>query len=117
MHYVRGKRRLNVLQPIPSERLRLLVVNADRAATSRLRSAFDSVADAALDVTASAETAIKLLSVEPYDLVAVDPAISSGGFALLKYIRDNYRWTETLIATHNQEPQFLREAISCGVDG
>lgn len=117
MHYVRGNRRLNVVQHIPSQRLRLLVVNADRAATSRLRSAFDSVADAALEVTASAKTALRLLSVEPYDLVAVDPAISSGGFALLKYIKDNYRWTETLIATHNQEPQFLREAIGCGVAG
>lgn len=117
MHHVRGNRRLNVVQHIPSERLRLLVVNADSAATSKLRSAFNSVADAALEVAASAKTAIRLLSVEPYDLVAVDPAISSGGFALLKYIKDNYRWTETLIATHNQEPQFLRKAIGCGVDG
>jgi LmbE family N-acetylglucosaminyl deacetylase len=117
MHHVRGNRRLNVVQHIPSERLRLLVVNADPAATSKLRSAFNSVADAALEVTASAKTAIRLLSVEPYDFVAVDPAISSGGFALLKYIKDNYRWTETLIATHNQEPQFLRKAIGCGVDG
>jgi LmbE family N-acetylglucosaminyl deacetylase len=117
MHYVRGNRRLNVVQHIPSERFRLLVVNADPAATSRLRSAFDSVADAALDVTASATNAMRLLSVSPYDLVAVDPAISSGGFALVKYIKDNYRWTQTLIATHNQEPQFLREAIGCGVDG
>ena len=95
----------------------MLVVNADPAVTSMLRSAFDSVADAVLDVTPSAKTAMRLLSVEPYDLVAVDPAISSGGFTLLKYVKDNYRWTETLIATHNQEPQFLREAIGCGVDG
>ncbi|MDQ0323518.1 LmbE family N-acetylglucosaminyl deacetylase [Pararhizobium capsulatum DSM 1112] len=117
MHYVRGNRRLNVVQQIPGERLRLLVVNADTAATSMLRSAFASVADAALEVTASAKTAIRLLSAEPYDLVAVDPAITTGGFALIKYIKDNYRWTETLIATHNQEPLYLREAISCGVDG
>jgi LmbE family N-acetylglucosaminyl deacetylase len=117
MHYVRGNRRLSVVQHIPSERLRLLVVNADPAATSMLRSAFDSVADAVMEVTASAKTAMRLLSVEPYDVVAVDPAISSGGFALLKYIKDNYRWTETLVASHNQEPQFLREAIGCGVDG
>ena len=117
MVQAKENRRLGVVQHIPSERLRLLVVNADPATTSKLRSGFESVATAALKVTASAKTAMRLLSTEPYDLVAVDPAISSGGFALLRYIKDNYRWTETLIATHNQEPQFLREAISCRVDG
>ncbi len=60
---------------------------------------------------------MRLLSAEPYDVVAVDPAISYGGFALLKYIKDNYRWTATLIATHNQEPQFLRDAVRCRIDG
>ena len=59
----------------------------------------------------------RMLSAEPYDLVAVDPAISSGGFALLKHIKDNYRWTATLVATHNQDPQFLRQAVKCRIDG
>jgi LmbE family N-acetylglucosaminyl deacetylase len=58
-----------------------------------------------------------MLSVETYDLVAVDPATSPGGFALLKYVKDNYRWTATLVATHNQEPQFLRQAVKCRIDG
>ncbi|RYD90356.1 MAG: PIG-L family deacetylase, partial [Sphingomonadales bacterium] len=35
----------------------------------------------------------------------------------LMYVKENYRWTSTLICTHNQEPQFLREAIRCRVDG
>ena len=49
--------------------------------------------------------------------MAVDPAISPGGFALLKHVKDNYRWTATLVATHNQDPQFLRQAVKCRIDG
>ena len=110
--------RLSVVQHIPEKRLRICWSSTlTTLVTRRLRSAFDSVANVALDITPTAKTAIRLLSAEPYDLVAVDPAISPGGFALLKYIKDNYRWTATLIATHNQEPQFLREAISCRIDG
>lgn len=95
----------------------MLVVIADSTITGLLRNTLSPVSDIVLDVTESAKSAMRLLSVESYDLVVVDPAISVGGFALVKYIKDNYRWTETLIATHNQQPQFLREAISCGVDG
>jgi hypothetical protein len=58
-----------------------------------------------------------MLSADPYDLVAVDPAISSGGFVLLKHVKDHYRWTATLLATHNQDPQFLRQAVKCRIDG
>ena len=60
---------------------------------------------------------MRMLAAEPYDLVAVDPAISPGGFALLKHVKDNYRWTATLVATHNQDPQFLRQAVKCRIDG
>jgi len=49
--------------------------------------------------------------------VAVDPALSPNGFALLKHVKDNFRWTATLLATHNQDPQFLRQAIKCRIDG
>ena len=82
-----------------------------------LRSAFDSVRTVSLEITPDAETAIRMLAAEPYDLVAVDPAIASGGFALLKHVKDNYRWTATLVATHNQDPQFLRQAVKCRIDG
>ena len=58
-----------------------------------------------------------MLAADAYDLVAVDPAVASGGFALLKHVKDNYRWTATLVATHNQDPQFLRQAVKCRIDG
>ena len=74
-------------------------------------------APSSLEIASDAETAIRMLSAETYDLVAVDPAISSGGFALLKHVKDNYRWTATLLATHNQDPQFLRHAVKCRIDG
>lgn len=117
MYQAKEKRRLGVVQHLPSEQLRVLVVNADRSATRVLRDAFKPVAAATVEVTVSAESAMGLLTAEPYDLVALDPAVSSGGFDLLRYIKDNYRWTATLVATHNQEPQFLREAVGCHIDG
>jgi LmbE family N-acetylglucosaminyl deacetylase len=49
--------------------------------------------------------------------VAIDPAVSSGGFALLKHVKDSYRWIATLLATGNQDPQFLRQAVKCRIDG
>jgi LmbE family N-acetylglucosaminyl deacetylase len=60
---------------------------------------------------------MRSLSVAPCDLVTVDPAVSPGGFALLKYVKDNFRWTATLLATHNQDPQFLRQAVKSRIDG
>ena len=117
MNRPQEKPRLRVVQQIPKKRLRMLIVNTDHDATSALRSAFEPVRTAALEITPDAETATGMLSSGPYDLVAVDPAVSPGGFALLKHIKDNYRWTATLVATHNQEPQFLREAIKCRIDG
>ena len=37
--------------------------------------------------------------------------------AFLQHVKDHYRWTATLVATFNQEPQFLRQAIKCRIDG
>src|SRR4249919_321445 len=102
MNRPQEKPRLGVMRQIPKKRLHLLVVNADTAATSVLRSTFDAVHAVSLEIAPDAETATRMLSAEPYDLMAVDPAISPDGFALLKYIKDNYRWTATLVATHNQ---------------
>ena len=96
--------------------MRILVVNNDNAPL--LKSAFDPVrSTVSLEITPDAETAIRILSTDPYDLVAVDPAVSPNGFALLKHVKDNFRWTATLLVTHNQDPQFLRQAVKCRIDG
>jgi LmbE family N-acetylglucosaminyl deacetylase len=117
MNQPQEKPRLGIVQQVPKERLRLLAVNASDAVTAVLRSGFDPVANALLDIVPDAEAAIRKLSAEPYDLVAVDPAVSPGGFALLKHVKDHFRWTATLLATHNQDAQFLRQAVKCRIDG
>jgi LmbE family N-acetylglucosaminyl deacetylase/CheY-like chemotaxis protein len=117
MNQPQEKPRLGVVREIPEKRLRILVVNDDDVVSSVLRSGFDPLRTLSLKIVPDAETAIRMLSAEPYDLVAVDPEISSGGFALLKHVKDHYRWTATLLATHNQDPQFLRQAVKCRIDG
>jgi LmbE family N-acetylglucosaminyl deacetylase len=117
MNQPQEKPRLGVVRKTPEKRLRILVVNNDDAVTTLLKSAFDPLRTVSLEITPDAETAIRILSTEPYDLVAVDPAVSPSGFALLKHVKDNYRWTATLLATHNQDPQFLRHAVKCRIDG
>jgi LmbE family N-acetylglucosaminyl deacetylase len=117
MFQAQEKRRLGIVQHVPSERLRLLVVCGDPEAALLLRTTFETEAAFALEITPTASTAMRQLATHPYDLVAVDPAVAFGGFALLRFINDNYRWTATMVVTMNQEPQFLREAIACRVDG
>jgi LmbE family N-acetylglucosaminyl deacetylase len=117
MNQPQEKPRLGIVRQTAEKRLHLLVVNADAAATNLLRSTFDAVRRVSLEIAPDAETATRRLSAESYDLVAVDPAVTPGGFAMLKHVKDNYRWTATLVATHNQEPQFLREAVKCRIDG
>jgi LmbE family N-acetylglucosaminyl deacetylase len=117
MNQPQEKPRLGVVRQSVEKPLRVLVVNDDAAVSGQLRSGFDPIRTVSLEIAPDVETAIRKLSAEPYDLVAVDPAISSGGFALLKHVKDNYRWTATLLATHNQDPQFLRHAVKCRIDG
>ena len=117
MNQPQEKPRLGVVRRSPKKRLRILVVNDDDVVSTLLKSGFAPVRTVSLEIAPDAETAVRMLSAEPYDLLAVDPAISSGGFALLKHVKDNYRWTATLLATHNQEPQFLRHAVKCRIDG
>ena len=117
MNQPQEKPRLGVVRQTLEKPLRILVVNADEVVTAVLKSGFDPVRTVSLKVTPDAESAIRILSAEPYDLVAVDPAITAGGFALLKHVKNNYRWTATLLATHNQDPQFLRHAVKCRIDG
>jgi LmbE family N-acetylglucosaminyl deacetylase len=117
MNQPQEKPRLGVVRENPQQRLRILVVNDDDVVSSVLRSGFEPVGIVSLKIVPNAETAIRVLSTEAYDLLAVDPAISSGGFELLKHVKDHYRWTATLLATHNQDPQFLRRAVKCRIDG
>jgi LmbE family N-acetylglucosaminyl deacetylase len=117
MNQPQEKPRLNVVRQIPDERLRILVVSVEEVVITALKSAFDPVRTISLEIAPDAETAMRSLSGTPCDLVAVDPAVSPGGFTLLKYVKDNFRWTATLLATHNQDPQFLRQAVKCRIDG
>ncbi len=109
--------RLKVVQQAPERRLRILVVSDDALVTDVLKSAFAAVQNALLNIAPDGESAIRELAAGPCDLVAVDPATTADGFALLKHVKDNYRWTATLVATANQEPQFLRQAVKCRIDG
>ncbi len=95
----------------------MLVVSADVDATNALRRKFNAVRTATLEIATDVETATRLLPSESYDLVAVDPAIMPDGFTLLEHVKKTYRWTATLVATENQEPQFLRQAVKCRIDG
>jgi LmbE family N-acetylglucosaminyl deacetylase len=117
MNQPQEKPRLGVVRQIPEKGLRILVVNADEVITAVLRSAFNPIHAGSLEIAPDTETANRMLSAKAYDLVAVDPAVSPGGFALLTHVKDNYRWTATLLATHNQNPQFLRQAVKCRIDG
>ena len=117
MNQPQEQSRLGVVRQPLEKPLRILVVNDDVVVSNLLRIGFDPVRTVALDIAPDAESAVRSMSAEPYDLLAVDPAVSSGGFALLKHVKDNYRWTATLLATHNQEPRFLRQAVKCRIDG
>ena len=117
MNQPQEKPRLGLVRPIPEKRLRILVVTVEELVIAALQSAFGSASGFSLEITPDAESAMRVLPARPCDVVAVDPAISEGGFALLKYIKDNFRWTATLVATHNQDPQFLRQAVKCRIDG
>jgi len=106
-----------VAETPPARRLRILVVAVDPTVTGALRKVFDRDKTIALQIAPDTETATRMLTDRRVDLVALDPAVASGGFALLKHVKDRYRWTATLIATYNQDPEFLRQAIKCRIDG
>jgi LmbE family N-acetylglucosaminyl deacetylase len=112
-----SKPALSVVKKANDKRLRILVVNADEPVSTELKRVFGANRTAMLTLAADVEAAKAMLAAEPYDLVAVDPAVSPGGFTLLKHVKDHYRWIATLLATHNQEPQFLRHAVKCRIDG
>jgi LmbE family N-acetylglucosaminyl deacetylase len=111
------KPRLEVVREAAQKPLRILAVSNDDEVTAELKREFAAERSISLEVAQDAEAATRMMAADFYDLVAVDPAVTAGGFALLKHVKDNYRWTATLIATHNQDPQFLRHAVKCRIDG
>jgi LmbE family N-acetylglucosaminyl deacetylase len=117
MIQLQEKPRLNLVRHAAGKRLHILVVNVDEAVTAALKSAFDPVRTIFLEIVPDTESAMRSLTAAPCDLVAVDPAVAAGGFSLLKYVKDNFRWTATLVATRSQDPQFLRQAVKCRIDG
>ena len=112
------KPRLSVVaETPPAKPLRILVVAVDASRHRRAEEGVRPGQTVALQIAPDTETATRMLAARRVDLVALDPAVASGGFALLKHVKDRYRWTATLVATYNQDPQFLRQAIKCRIDG
>jgi len=112
------KPRLGVVEEkAPAKPLRMLVVTAEDIVIAALRSVFGPIPTISVDTTPDDETATRMLAAHPYDLVTVDPDVTTGGFALLKHVKNHFRWTATLLATRNQDPQFLRQAVKCRIDG
>ena len=98
------KLRLSVVtEEAPARPRRILVVAAEGAVIRALREAFDPDSTVSLQITSDTQTATRMLAAHPVDFLALDPAVASGGFALLKHVEDQYRWTDTLVATYNQE--------------
>src|ERR1700704_6629977 len=92
------KLRLSVVtEAPPAKPLRILVVAAEEAVIRALRAAFDPDSTVALQITSDTETATRMLAARRFDLLVLDPAVASGGFALLKHVKDHYRWTATLV--------------------
>src|SRR5690349_16584566 len=100
------KPRLNLVEKPHEKRLRLLAVGENQETTARAKELFAPVRDAVLEFARDTETAMRTLADEAYDLVAVDPAITAGGFALLTHVKNTYRWIATLVISESRDPQF-----------
>lgn len=111
------KPRLRMVRKGPENLLHILVVTAETEVVAVLKHDFSAVETAAPVFAPDVPAAIRLLEAEHYDVVAVDPAVTADGFELLKHVKDHYRWIATLLATHDQDPQFLRRAVKCRIDG
>jgi LmbE family N-acetylglucosaminyl deacetylase len=104
------------VQETPDELLQILLLDRDATEAFALRRAFENCRTARLAYTADAETAASMLASQHWDLVAVDPALP-GDFDRLKRVKASRRWLATLVVTHNQSPQFMREAVESHIDG
>ena len=107
---------LSVVQEAPEELLQILHLDRDATEAFALRRAFETCRTARLAYTADVETAARMLASQHWDLVVTDPALP-GDFDRLKRVKASRRWLATLVVTHNHSPQFMREAVKCGIDG
>jgi LmbE family N-acetylglucosaminyl deacetylase len=107
---------LSVVRETPEKRLRILLVDNDETSFEKARFVLQGLPIAKLKFASSAQTASALVASERFYRVVVDPVVP-GGFALLKEIKDKHRWVATLVATHNQTPAFMRQAVECRIDG
>ena len=108
--------RLALAGEVPAELLQILLLDRDATEAFELRRAFEACPTARLTYTADVATAVRLLASRHWDLVVADPALPVD-FDRLKRIKKSRRWLATLVVTHNQSPQFMRQAVKCRIDG
>lgn len=108
--------RLNVVETAVEQPLSILLVDSDETSFQKAQHVLKGVPIASLKFATDAKTASDLVAAEHFDLVVVDPVVP-GGFDLLKEIKDKHRWVATLVATANQTPSFMRQAVKCRIDG
>jgi LmbE family N-acetylglucosaminyl deacetylase len=112
----REKPRLSVVESAPDQPLSILLVDSDETSFRKARHVLKDLPIANLKTATTAETASALVAVEHFDLVVVDPVVP-GGLALLKEIKDKYRWVATLVVSYDQTPPFMRHVVKCRIDG
>jgi LmbE family N-acetylglucosaminyl deacetylase len=108
--------RLSIVETATEEPLSILLVDSDETSFQKAKYVLKGLPIASLKFATVAETASALVAAEHFDLVVVDPALPAD-FALLKEIKDKYRWVATLVCSHNQSPQFMRQVVKCRIDG
>lgn len=110
------KPRLTVVKEAPEELLQILLLDRDETEAFALRRAFETCPTARFAHAADIATAVRMLAAQHWDLVAADPALP-GDFDRPKRVKKNRRWLATLVVTHNQSPQFMRQAVKCHRSG
>jgi|GEM_PF-118380 len=108
--------RLSVVATVAEQPLSILLVDSDETSFLKARHVLKGLPITSLKSATEAKVASALVAAEHFDLVVVDPVVP-GGFDLLKEIKDKYRWVATLVATANQTPSFMRQAVKCRIDG
>jgi len=108
--------RLSIVREIPEKHLRILLVDSNDGESLELRRAFEACTIAQLEHARDAETASSMVASERFDLVAVYPVLPDG-FALLKEIKNKYRWIASLVVSRDQSPSFPRHSVKCRIDG
>lgn len=112
----RDNPRLSVVESVAEQRLSILLVDSDETSFQKARHVLKGLPITSLKFATDTKAASDMVAAEHFDLVVVDPVVS-GGFDLLKDIKDKYRWVATLVATANQTPSFMRQAVKCRIDG